>query len=691
MEKLIEIKNTVTLQVLDCANCASKIESKINDLPEIQGASVDFINASCTYITNDSNNDKVLDSIKKIVNELEPDVRVITEEVKEEEEEDFKGKKIQILAGVVLIIIGFIVRSYSDLFGSIFFVASYLLLGYEVIVKAVKNLLKGNLFDENFLMAIATIVAIFLQEYLEAAAVMVFYQFGELFQDQAVATSRSNIASLMDIRPDYANVIRNNEVETINPELVKINEVVVVKPGEKIPLDGVVIEGSSMLDTSSLTGESLAFEAEVGTNVISGCVNLDGILKVKVTKPYGESTVNKILELVENTSSRKANAEKFITKFSKVYTPVVVISAALLALLLPLFINIPYSESIRRAATFLIISCPCALVLSIPLGFYAGIGSLSKIGILVKGSTIVESLSKVKRVVLDKTGTLTEGKFFVEKTSGEDTLRLAAYAEHNSIHPIAKSIVHAFNKEIDASKIIDVKEHVGFGVEVTLDEGVILVGNKKLMQNNGIDFNEVNELGSVVYVSKNNEFVGYILITDRIKNDSKQAISDLKKLNIDHIVMLTGDNEKVANNVGKQLGISEIYANNLPDQKVSIVKGLLDEDITAFVGDGINDAPVLALADVGFAMGGLGSDAAIEAADVVIMDDKPSKIAVAIKQSKKTMNVIVTNIVFAIAVKVLVLILGGFGIANMWLAVFADVGVSILCIINSVRLLNIKY
>ncbi|NLC97298.1 MAG: heavy metal translocating P-type ATPase, partial [Erysipelotrichaceae bacterium] len=401
MEKLIEIKNTVTLQGLDCANCASKIESKINDLPEIQGASVDFINASCTYITNDSNNDKVLDSIKKIVNELEPDVRVITEEVKEEEEEDFKGKKIQILAGVVLIIIGFIVRSYSDLFGSIFFVASYLLLGYEVIVKAVKNLLKGNLFDENFLMAIATIVAIFLQEYLEAAAVMVFYQFGELFQDQAVATSRSNIASLMDIRPDYANVIRNNEVETINPELVKINEVVVVKPGEKIPLDGVVIEGSSMLDTSSLTGESLAFEAEVGTNVISGCVNLDGILKVKVTKPYGESTVNKILELVENTSSRKANAEKFITKFSKVYTPVVVISAALLALLLPLFINIPYSESIRRAATFLIISCPCALVLSIPLGFYAGIGSLSKIGILVKGSTIVESLSKVKRVVLD--------------------------------------------------------------------------------------------------------------------------------------------------------------------------------------------------------------------------------------------------------------------------------------------------
>lgn len=688
MSSLIEIKNKVTLQGLDCAHCASKIESKIKELPEVKDASVDFINASCTYFSKEEDKDVVLENIKKIVSEIEPDVIVKTEEVIVEH--NFKTKQIQILIGIVLIVIGLFVRINNETIGNIFFIVSYVLLGYEIIIKALKNLSKGNLFDENFLMSIATIVALFLGEYLEAAAVMIFYQFGELFQDQAVAASRSNIAGLMDIRPDYANVLKDGNIITTNPELVKLDEIVIVKPGEKIPLDGVVIEGSSMLDTSSLTGESIAKEVYKDFNVLSGCVNLNGILKIKVTKLYSESTVNKIMELVENTSSRKATSEKFITKFSKVYTPFVVISALLLAILLPMFTNVGYDESIRRAATFLIISCPCALVLSIPLSFYAGIGGLSKVGILVKGSTIVESLSKVKRIVFDKTGTLTQGNFYVDYVKGDETLRLSAYGECNSNHPIAKSILNSYKEDIDTSKIKEVKEHAGYGLEVVLDEGIILVGNKKLMDKNNIKVDVVDDVGTIVYVSKNNEYIGYLVIKDRIKDDSKEAIKSLRSLGVNHIVMLTGDNEKVARQVGNELDIKEVISNTLPDQKVEVVNGLLDNDMTSFVGDGINDAPVLTLSDVGIAMGAMGSDAAIEAADVVIMDDKISKIPVALKQSKKTMNIIVSNIIFAIGIKLLVLLLSAFGYTNMWLAIFADVGVSVLCILNSIRLLKIN-
>ena len=573
--------------------------------------------------------------------------------------------------------------------GNIFYLISYVLLGYEIIIKAIKNILKGNLFDENFLMSLATLVALYLGEYLEAASVMIFYQFGELFQDQAVSTSRSNITSLMDIRPDYANVLKDDEVITINPELVKIDEIIIVKPGEKIPLDGIVIEGSSMLDTSSLTGESIPREVYKDENVISGCLNLNGTLKIKVTKLYEESTVNKILELVENTSSRKAKTEKFITKFSKVYTPIVVISALLLTILLPLFSNVSFSDSIKRAAIFLIVSCPCALVLSIPLSFYSGIGGLSKMGVLVKGSTIVETLSKVKRIVFDKTGTLTKGKFYVDEIKGEDTLRLSAYAEYNSNHPIAKSILSAYKDDIDINLIQEVKEHAGYGIEARLKEGTVLVGNKKLMDKHNIVVDDIDIVGTIVYVSKNNNYVGYIVIKDKIKDDAKNTVKLLKDY-INHIVMLTGDNETVSKMVGNEIGINEIYSDTLPNQKVEVLKSLLDDNITAFVGDGINDAPVLALSDIGIAMGAMGSDAAIEAADVVIMDDSLSKIPLAIKQSKKTMNIIVSNIVLAIGIKLLVLLLSAFGFTKYVACNICGCRSFTICILNSIRLLTVN-
>ena len=679
-----ETKNKVTLQGLSCANCARKIEDRINELPEVKGCNINVINSSCTFFSNENDNELILENIKKIVKEIEPDVIVLKEDIKEKD--SFKIRQLQILIGVILIVIGLFMNNKA--IGNIFYLISYVLLGYEIIIKAIKNILKGNLFDENFLMSLATLVALYLGEYLEAASVMIFYQFGELFQDQAVSTSRSNITSLMDIRPDYANILKDDEVITINPELVKTDEIIIVKPGEKIPLDGIIIEGSSMLDTSSLTGESIPREVYKDENVISGCVNLNGTLKIKVTKLYEESTVNKILELVENTSSRKAKTEKFITKFSKVYTPIVVISALLLTILLPIFSNVSFSDSIKRAAIFLIVSCPCALVLSIPLSFYSGIGGLSKMGVLVKGSTIVETLSKVKRIVFDKTGTLTKGKFYVDEIKGEDTLRLSAYAEYNSNHPIAKSILSAYKDDIDINLIQEVKEHAGYGIEARLKEGTVLVGNKKLMDKHNIIVDDIDTIGTIVYVSKNNNYVGYIVIKDKIKDDAKNTVKLLKDY-INHIVMLTGDNETVSKMVGNEIGINEIYSDTLPNQKVEVLKSLLDDNITAFVGDGINDAPVLALSDIGIAMGAMGSDAAIEAADVVIMDDSLSKIPLAIKQSKKTMNIIVSNIVLAIGIKLLVLLLSAFGFTSMWLAIFADVGVSIICILNSIRLLTV--
>ena len=549
-------------------------------------------------------------------------------------------------------------------------------------------------------MSVATIGAFGIGEFPEAVAVMLFYQIGELFQSYAVDKSRKSIASLMDIRPDYANVYRNGKVEKVNPDEVKIGETIVVKPGEKIPLDGIILEGKSTLDTKALTGESIPREVIEKNEVLSGCINLNGVIKIEVTKEYKESTVSKILDLVENASSKKSKSENFITKFAKYYTPIVVIIAAILAILPPLLISGQnFSDWIYRALSFLVVSCPCALVISIPLSFFSGIGGASKIGILIKGSNYLEALSNVEKVVFDKTGTLTKGVFEVQKVNAveitkDELLKMAAYSEYYSNHPISKSIKNAYGKEIDEKKIIKAQELSGLGISARIEEQDILIGNEKLMNENQIAFIKCNEVGTTLYVAIERKYVGYILIADTIKEDSKKAIEDLKKNNIKQTVMLTGDRKQVGEAVSKELGLDKVYAELLPDGKVEKIEELLKEKSEkgklAFVGDGINDAPVLALADIGIAMGGLGADSAIEAADIVIMTDEPSKIVKAIKLSKKTMRIVKENIIFAISIKVAVLILAAFGISTMWEAVFADVGVSVIAIINALRILRVK-
>lgn len=672
----------VKLQGLDCAHCASKIEDRIKALPEVDDASIDLMTQKCSFNSADRN--KTIDEIKKIVLEIEPDVLVVEEKIVEKED-NFALR--QIIIGGGLFLAAWILKGLFPVAADIIVLAAYLTLGYKVIIRAIKNISKGQVFDENFLMALATIAAIALREYFEAGAVMLFYQTGELFQDRAVKSSRDNIVKLMDIRPDKARVIRDEEI-IIDPSKVNIGEVIVVYAGEKIPLDGEVVEGFSSLDTSSLTGESLYREVGVNDAVISGCVNVSGKLKIKVTKDFNNSTVNKILDLVENTTGRKAKAEKFITKFAKVYTPIVVIAALIIAVSLPLFMDISYADSIKRAAILLIISCPCALVISIPLGFYAGIGGMSKKGILVKGSTVVESLSKVAKVVFDKTGTLTEGKFYVSEYTDDETLKLAAYAESFSNHPVAKSIVNAYHGNIDGSIVTDVTEKAGYGISCKINNDDISVGSFRLLDEYNIKFEQ--DINTVVYVVKNRELVGKIVLKDKIKDDAKKTVDSLKALGIKEIGLVSGDNQAVVKNVGDELGIDSVYGDCLPDQKLAVVKEMIDDEILAFVGDGINDAPVLSLADVGIAMGCLGSDAAIEASDVVIMDDMPEKISSAISLAVKTMNTVKANIVFALGVKFLVILLGIFGFTNMWLAIFADVGVSVLCILHSIRLLNVK-
>ncbi|MSU03405.1 heavy metal translocating P-type ATPase [Tissierella pigra] len=580
------------------------------------------------------------------------------------------------------------------------FVISYVIVGGDVVKRAVRNIFKGQVFDENFLMSIATIGAFFIGEYPEGVAVMLFYQVGELFQSYAVGKSRKSIASLMDIRPDYANVKKGDELVRTDPDEVQIGDIIVIKAGEKIPLDGKVIEGSSMIDTSALTGESVPREVEVGSDILSGCININGVITAEVTKEYGESTVSKILDLVENASSKKSNSEQFITKFARYYTPVVVIIAVFIAIIPPLVIDgATFSDWIYRALAFLVVSCPCALVISIPLSFFGGIGGASKKGILVKGSNYLEALAQTEIVVFDKTGTLTKGVFNVQEihpegVSKEELLELTAYVESYSNHPISLSLKRAYGKEIDNGRITDVEEISGHGVIATVDGKKVMAGNIKLMKMMDIPYFKGELIGTVVHVAVNNQYIGYIVIADEVKPDSAQAIKELKAANIKQTVMLTGDNKSVGSKVAKELGLDKVYAELLPADKVEKLEELFSQKSTkgklAFVGDGINDAPVLARADIGIAMGGLGSDAAIEAADIVIMTDEPSKIATAMKISKKTLKIANQNIVFAIGIKIIVLILSAFGIATMWAAIFADVGVTIIAVLNAFRALNVK-
>ena len=576
---------------------------------------------------------------------------------------------------------------------------SYLIAGYDILIKALKNIIKGKVFDENFLMGIATLGAIGIKEYPEAVMVMVLYQIGEYLQDKAVEKSQNSITELMDIRPDYANIEKNGDLTKISPYEVKIGDTIIVKTGEKIPLDGIIIDGTATLDTSALTGESRPREAKIGDEAISGCINTNGLLKIRVTKEYGQSTVSKILDLVENASSKKTKTENFITKFAKIYTPVVVLAALFLAILPPLILGSNFSVWINRALTFLVISCPCALVISVPLGFFAGIGGASKCGILVKGSSYLELLSKPETIVFDKTGTLTQGCFKVvkivqqEDTTKEELLELTAYAESYSNHPIALSIKKAYDKNIDKNRISEISEIAGNGVRAEINGCSILVGNENLLKNHNISFQKANETGTIVYTAKNSKFLGYIVISDKLKEDAQKAIMELKKLKL-QTVMLTGDTEDSGLRVAKELNIDKAYTQLLPIDKVDKIEDIIEQKTknksVIFVGDGINDAPVLTRADVGIAMGGLGSDAAIEAADVVIMDDKPTKVATAIKIAKQTLTIVKENIAFALGIKVLFLILGAFGFVTMWGAVFADVGVTLIAVLNSLRALKIK-
>ena len=617
-----------------------------------------------------------------------------------------KQKKvlIRIIAAVVLLIALAFVPAEGWIQFALYMIP-YLVIGYDILKKAVKGILNRQVFDENFLMAVATIGAIALGDYKEGVAVMLFYQIGELFQSYAVGKSRRNISELMDIRPDYANVEQDGELVQVDPDEVEIGTVILVKPGEKIPIDGIVVEGASSLNTSALTGESLPREAKEGDEVISGCINMTGLLKIRTTKEFGESTVSKILELVENSSSRKSRSENFISKFARIYTPAVCYGAVALALIPPIvrmvFMGLPadFGTWIYRALTFLVISCPCALVISIPLSFFAGIGGASKEGVLVKGSNYLETLSQTKYVVFDKTGTMTQGVFEVSgiypaALSKEEVVEYAACAESYSSHPISKSLQKAYGKEIDKNRVTEVKEISGKGVTAQVDGRLVAAGNGKLMDQLGVPYTVCNEVGTLVYVAVDGRFAGCILISDLLKPHAKEAIAALKNAGVTKTVMLTGDTKRVADAVAAELGIHEVCSELLPADKVSKVEELLarksGKEKLAFVGDGINDAPVLSRADIGIAMGALGSDAAIEAADIVLMDDDPLKIAKAIRISRKCIRIVYENIYFAIGIKVICLILGALGIANMWAAIFADVGVMVIAVLNAIRALFVK-
>ena len=610
-----------------------------------------------------------------------------------------ESNKLTLIVGTVAFIAGLVLKD-KDLWGLALFIISYILIGGSVVISALKNIIKGRVFDENFLMTVATIGAFAIGEYPEAVAVMLFYQIGELFQGYAVNKSRKSISSLMNIRADYANLLVNNIEKKVSPEEVYINDIIVIKPGERVPLDGILVDGSTTVDTSALTGESVPRNIKVNEEILSGCINLSGVIKVKVTKVFGQSTVSRILELVENANSKKAPTEKFITKFSRVYTPIVVLLAVVVAIVPPLVIDgANFSEWIYRALVFLVVSCPCALVVSVPLAIFAGIGAASKKGVLIKGGNYLEALKDVDTIVFDKTGTLTEGIFAVTKVknidiSKDELLKLAAYSESFSNHPIAKSIIESYGKDIDKTLIKDYKEISGHGISVKVENKNILLGNYKLMKNNKISFIEANDIGTIIHLAIDNKYCGYIVISDKVKEGAKNTISSLKSIGIKQTVMLTGDNKKVADAIADDLGLDKVYSELLPQDKVNeiekIYEGRSIKEKVAFVGDGINDAPVLARVDVGIAMGGIGSDAAIEAADVVLMKDNPESIIDSVRIAKRTNKILWQNIIFSLGIKILVLILGAFGMANIWEGVFADVGVTLIAVINSMRALKIK-
>ena len=689
-------KLQLTLEGLNCANCARKIEEKVSRMEGVKESNLNFTTTTLNVeLEKKVKEEHVINEIKKIVEALEPHVKV---EKKVYGKATIKKAKFTVkstlIIGAVLYLFA-VIGDFQGTLGLILFGASYLLIGGEVVLTAIKNIAKGQVFDENFLMTVATIGAFTINQYPEAVAVMLFYEIGETIQGYAVNKSRSSISSLMDIRADYANLIINGKEKKVSPETVKVEDVILVKPGEKVPLDGVVIEGESFIDTSVLTGESVPRKIVTNDEILSGGINTSGLVKVKVTKKFGESTVSRILEMVENAASKKADTEKFITKFAKVYTPIVVVLAILIAVIPSIFIkDALFSTWLYRALVFLVVSCPCALVVSVPLGFFAGIGGASKKGVLVKGSNYLELLKDLETVVFDKTGTLTEGVFSVTEinTNGidkEKLIEVAAMAESFSNHPIAISIIKEYGKEIDKEVIKEYKEILGRGIKALINNEEVLVGNSKLMNEFNILYNEVDSIGTVVYCAINGEFKGSIVISDKIKENAAEALVNLKKAGVKKTVMLTGDNKKTAYKVGEKINIDEVHSELLPLDKVKEVEEIMKRSNKngklAFVGDGVNDAPVLARADIGIAMGGIGSDAAIEAADIVLMKDDINALVDAINVSKKTNKILWQNIVFALGIKILVMVLGTFGIANMWTAVFADVGVTIIAIINSTR------
>lgn len=716
------------LKGLDCANCANKIENKVNKLESVEEAVLNFsLSLLIVSLKENSDVNRVEEEIKTIVSKLEPDVivskynnnikekkNVCTSECcsghahdieeKHEESHDHDHSEGISLRDKVSLAIGFILFAIAIFIGEeksyvpYIYALSYVLVGGKVVLSAIRNIFRGQVFDENFLMTVATLGAFAIGNHPEGVAVMIFYEIGELFQSYAVNRSRKSISSLMDIRADYANLITDGEEKKVDPSEIKIDDIIVIKPGERVPLDGIVIEGNSSLDTSALTGESLPRNIELNDEILAGVINLTGVIRVKVTKEFGESTVSRILELVQNASSKKAQTEKFITKFARYYTPVVVLSAVALAMIPPLVVEgALFSDWVYRALIFLVVSCPCALVVSIPLGLFAGIGGASKNGVLIKGGNYLEALKDVETVVFDKTGTLTKGVFKVVKINTNnieesELLRIAATGESFSNHPIAQSILKAYGNEVDKSIISNYEEISGNGIKVNIDNKEVLLGNYKLMNSNGIKYNNSKEIGTVVHVVVEGEYKGSILIADEVKEDSKEAIEMLKKIGVKKCVMLTGDNKKVAEKIAEELGLDEVYAELLPTDKVVMVEKLLKEKSEkgklAFVGDGINDAPVLARADVGVAMGGIGSDAAIEAADVVLMRDNPSSLVDAIEIGRKTNRILWQNIIFSLGVKIAVLIPAAIGIANMWEGVFADVGVTLIAVLNSMRALR---
>lgn len=742
--KLIEMSTQVTkksvlnenkkqfewlLDGIDCANCAAKIERGVASVPGVKQSNVNYMTETLSFEIADENETDILSRIKQKVGTLKPDVilrkkpdrtlveletshQYNTSTVEKENKYKYMDKFsfmgvlenktkvtiVRLLLSLVILTAGMFLP-INEMASLGLFVLAYVITGYDVVTRAVKNIFRGQVFDENFLMTLATLSAFYIQEYPEAVAVMLFYQVGEVFQDVAVSKSRRSIADLMDIRPDYANLAKGNNTEKVAPETIEIGDVILIRPGEKVPLDGKVVEGTSAMDTSALTGESMPRSVKPEDTVLSGFINKNGLLKVVVENPFSESTVKKILDLVQNASGRKAPTEQFITKFARYYTPIVVAAAVLLAIVPPLLIpGATFNEWIYRASIFLVISCPCALVVSIPVGFFGGIGSASRKGILVKGSNFLEGLNDLKYVVMDKTGTLTKGKFeltAIEPKDGvnpEQLIELAAYAEAHSTHPIADSIKEYYGKEIKAERVSSYNEISGHGIQATIDGKEVLAGNDRLMEKNSVSFEEVQEIGTVVYLAVEGMYMGYLLIADAIKEDALHSITEMKKLGIKNIIMLTGDSQAVAEAVGDKLGITEVYSELLPQDKVTRFEEILSRkeknEKVAFVGDGINDTPVLARSDIGIAMGGLGSDAAIEAADVVIMDDKPSKIGSAMRVAKDTRRIVWQNILFALGVKGLFLILGAFGVATMWEAVFADVGVTVIAVLNSMRILN---